>query len=212
MTEKKPVEKTLSFKFLKILLDVPWYLGWLASVLVLIITIAIIFGFNPEALQVQIPLEAEFLPESERAYVPMQDRPMIVEFTGYAKILVDPEDRWLKSLIVVTLSVMTGLMLWGLFQIRKFFNTVKKGEPFHKDNPGRIRWIGYLLLIGEPVAYIFMQIQAKILYFRLDEPTLRINDDLPFRGMMIIIGLIIIVIAQIFDIGVKMKREQDLTI
>ena len=76
----------------------------------------------------------------------------------------------------------------------------------------RIRQIGYLLLLGEPVVYILMQLQARILYYHLNEYTFNINDDLPFRGMMIFAGLVIIVIAQIFDIGVKMKQEQDLTI
>lgn len=206
---KKP---SLSVKILKFFIDAVWYLSWFAAALTAIIVTSMSFGFKPEALQVTVPVAIRYIDEDARAEIPMEERPVIVELTGNAKVLVDPNNKVHRIFVVTVLPLFIAGLLWGVHQLRCFFKTVKEGQPFHPENPGRLRNLAILLIAFGPAYDITIYLQGWLLsdeYKFFAENTELYNG---IGGQSIIAGLILFVIAQIFDIGVKLQKEQDLTI
>jgi hypothetical protein len=201
-----------SAKIMKIVLDVIWYLSWFASLLALVLIIAVIAGLPMNALQVQAPVQMTFEDSAHAASIPMAERPVIMNVVGYATVLVSPEALKTQKLIILVLLPIVMGMIYGVYQLRCFFKNVKDGRPFDPDNPKRIRKIAYLIMAWGPVKGISLYLQAlnvlKGLSFTEGSTAPNIDIHLEF----IFLGLVILVIAQIMDIGVKLQREQELTI
>ena len=101
------------------------------------------------------------------------------------------------------------IALWILYHLRCFFRLVAQGSPFAPEIPRRTRSIGYAIIAWSPLT-------------GLASAWLHYLDALPgphgfvgFRGWsaeLIFIGLVILVLARVFEVGVGMQEEQNLTV
>ena len=145
--------------------------------------------------------------------IPMDERPVIMKIEGFATVLVEQDDaKALRLLVTTFLPLFVAGFLWGLHHLRKFFRTVKDGHPFHPDNPRRIKFIGCLIAAWGPVSGIIMYIQGKIVAGKISVPGIAQEIHLDIGPEYIFLGLVIIVIARILEIGVNLQQEQELTI
>ena len=205
-------KSSLAVKSVKFIVDAIWYLGWFAAALVLVIMIAVLVGFRPNALQVKAPIELTYIDETDAGGIPFDQRPTIMNIKGYATVLLPPDNPvWHRFTIIILPLLMAGF-LYGAYQMRRFFRTVKDGVPFHPDNPKRIRRIGYVVMAWGPAQGFFFLLQGWLTLREVQVPA----DDLTIPGNimpgLIFVGLVIVVIAQIFDMGVKLQQEQNLTV
>jgi hypothetical protein len=212
MMESTQTTVTRSAKTMKILIDLIWYLSWAASLLALVLIVAAIAGLPMKGLQVKAPIQMTFENAANPGDVPMSQRPVITNIVGYATVLVgQAASKTQRLMLLVLLPILAGL-IYGVYQLRQFFKNVNNGRPFDPDNPKRIRRIAYLIMAWGPFKGIFLYLQAlnvmKGLSFTGGSTTPRFDLHLEF----IFLGLVILVIAQIMDIGVKLQREQDLTV
>ena len=212
MSSSEIYKPTMSVKIVKFIIDAVWYLAWFAAAVSALLIIALSFGLKPNALQVSVPVSISYIAENDRSQVPMDERPLIVELTGNAKVLVTAEDKTHRIYIATILPLFVAGLLWGTYQLRCFFMTVKNGEPFHKENPNRLRNLAYLMIASGPAHDISLYIQGWLLYdkFKMLNKNIDLHSDI--SGELIIAGLVLFVIAQIFDIGVKLQKEQELTV
>ena len=111
----------------------------------------------------------------------------------------------------IPLILLVGL-IYVLYLFRLFLRTVRENSPFAPENPQRLKRIGYLVTAAGPVAGIMNNIYARIYMHYIDLPGATIEVTKNDYAYPIFLGLMIIVIAQIFDMAVKMKLEQDLTV
>ena len=139
---------------------------------------------------------------------------VIVQLVYYPYFIVTPP-RLRGSLIAlilfcITMIVSSLIFLWIVWHLRKLIRSIKAGSPFFHQNPGRIRKIGYATLLWAPVNGI-----AAFLFFKsaTSQVAYPVKDlsALPFLEM-IFLGLMILVIAEVFDRGAKLQHEQDLTV
>lgn len=86
------------------------------------------------------------------------------------------------------------------------------GNPFIRENGIRLRWIG-TAVIGLGLAKAAFSIPATLfLTTRLDIPGIHFKYRVGIDGEYILIGLLILVLAEIFRVGAEMREEQELTI
>ena len=108
--------------------------------------------------------------------------------------------------------ILFGFGIWLVYHLRKVFSTLIKKEPFIKENAVRIRIIGLITIIFE-LLRTFMKfenglyLKNKVLLYGGN-----ITPKFELNFVTIFLGLVIIVIAEIFRIGTQLKEEQELTI
>lgn len=111
-----------------------------------------------------------------------------------------------------------GLLLWTLYQLRMLVRTVYRGAPFDPANPARIRRIGWLIMVYGPLSGLLSAIEGAAWLtdvstaVRRAFPDASVGFSLNLNLATVVVGLIILAIAEAFDAGVRLQREQDLTV
>jgi hypothetical protein len=125
---------------------------------------------------------------------------------------------------VYNFLVLLGLLLWqGLYlvvinQLKKFLFTITEGTSFVNENVRRIRMLGFCLIAAELVRIVFGYIFITYMKGTVSVPGARISYlDFAFYWEflnleIIFAGFIILVIAEVFKIGINLREEQELTI
>lgn len=196
-----------------------WYLGLFAALLMIFLTGAVLFGVNPENLHISLPVTIDLVQGGEdHEFIPYEDRPTLTVIEGTAKVNLPPPGRWPSLGMVAAASSFLALFLWTIHLFRQILKTVKAGDPFNELNPKRIRTIGWIHLIGGPLAGLSFYIQGWLIrsHFGSFWKTIEKNYGAEVRFDLfeefILLGIILLVVAQIFDFAMKLKREQELTV
>lgn len=102
------------------------------------------------------------------------------------------------------------LSLLGLIvivqRLRRIFGSLTAGDPFHPDNVRRLRVIALVLALIEINGYVFAGIDHFILGGR---PPWR-HVDLNLTAWFAV--LVIVVLAEVFREGARLRRDAELTI
>jgi hypothetical protein len=103
-----------------------------------------------------------------------------------------------------------AFFLWIIYHLRKLLTTVKQGNPFEKRNPVWIRHIAYGFFFWIPFQVI------ETIWYKGFSYTFKTDywfGVLFFHIMMpLFIGMVILIIARVFEAGVRMQQDQSLTI
>lgn len=125
---------------------------------------------------------------------------------GFAGVL-----NYLFFVSILVIAFYIVLMLWKIF--KSIRSSLKNENPFHPKNIWRIRKIAFAVLLSAVLEMIY-PIILKYLWF--DKITileksfdLRLNFD---ATIDLFWALIIFVVAEIYRIGLEMKKEQEFTI
>ncbi len=104
------------------------------------------------------------------------------------------------------------LALFILFQLRGIFKNLTEDKFYSPDNPKKFLKIGlFIIFIGiVKNALLFINETIIIEYIRLYNHSYTISLNFDFT--IIFMGLLFIVLAEVFKYGVKLKEENDLTI
>ena len=113
--------------------------------------------------------------------------------------------------VVIILILLT--LFYVLNSLLKFLNTVEEGNPFVYDNVKRFRYFGIISIVLALI-YIIMKFSIGfIISSQIQLPSnLIIDHTFDFNWELILLGIILIVIAETFKIGTSVKSENDLTI
>jgi hypothetical protein len=97
-----------------------------------------------------------------------------------------------------------------VWRLRKLFDSFSSGEPFQRENATHLRVIWITMLAIEIARYLLLALTGVLL--RVFEPAVEANYvfaiDLSTWGSI----LILIVLAEVFREGARLKEEQELTI
>jgi len=102
--------------------------------------------------------------------------------------------------------------IWGLEQLHRVFGTLRKGRPFSDANARRLRRVAAAVIIGEVVRasmVAFNRFYAKT-HFTATGLLFDWSFNIDFFG--ILLGLIILAIAEVFAAGTRLDEDQALTI
>ena len=108
---------------------------------------------------------------------------------------------WGDASLILLLFVIIFVGLYALACFIRFIRNVNRDQVFTWENVSLLRWSGWGLLGIEVAMIIFDAIEGFSFSYIYQEDT---ND--------LIFGVFILIVAEAFAIGLKLKEEQDLTI
>ena len=116
---------------------------------------------------------------------------------------------YINAAFLLTLFVVS---IWGLEQLHRVFGTVRKGQPFIDANARRLRRVAAAVMAGEVVRasmVAFNQFYAKT-HFTATGLLFDWSFNIDFFA--VVLGLIILAIAEVFAAGTRLDEDQALTI
>ena len=157
-----------------------------------------------------------FIPDSVFVITNSQKGRMSISLDGMINFKIDPEvynNLSIKPLIHAIFPMVTviSIMLMVLLQqVRLILKTVSNDIPFEKSNPKRLLIIGITLLIGSfAVKYVMGMVALTLVsLLKLKDIDINFSPD----GTMIFNGLIVIVLAGVFQYGNYLQEEYDATL
>lgn len=124
-------------------------------------------------------------------------------FPNGESVLADSPRRAAR-LLSFCISALGGLGIVG--QFRQIFVTLTKGSPFVGANVRRLRLIGLILAAMEASRFLI----AALVTWGMHSPSRFLRPDINFTALFAIGALF--VLAEVFDEGVRMKKDLELTI
>jgi Protein of unknown function (DUF2975) len=200
---------------LAVLVDIMWVLvgiGLAAAVCLVIVSLSVdlsggngqvgipaSFGLDTTALHVEAPSLG-----IEDAH--------LAKVNGRGVLQFRPPGRTFLAVTALVLVVSLAFVLWVLSQLRAVFRTLRAGTPFVPDNVTRIRRIGYALILGECARAVltFIGNYQVVTHFSADFVQFTLWPDFSFTT--ILHGLLILVLAEVFRVGVRLDEDQSLTV
>ena len=193
-----------------------WYIGIYGASFLGLLLILSAFGvhsefFNDKSETLELPIRVEYH-SGLVDEIPGLDGLSVVAY-GHNKVRVAFTERWAKFGygFVIGFSFMLGLFFIA-YQLRAFFREVRDGRPFAPENPGRVRKIGIVVAVCGPVYGLVTYILARMFVDQIAIPGATLEPFFDWHIGLVFLGLIIIVISQILQLGSKMQLEQDLTV
>ncbi|MDQ0465704.1 hypothetical protein QO010_003493 [Caulobacter ginsengisoli] len=164
--------------FLKIILDVAFYVLWFVIGCCGLASLgALLLSFNPDLLGKNFEING--------ANGPIPGSMIVAAILG--------------------LTLYLGGILVIVNRLRRIFQTLTAGDPFHPDNVRRLRVIGLILAGLELGRYVFWGAVA-LLGPELNKAEGGLNLTTWFSV------LVIFVLAEVFREGARLRREAELTI
>lgn len=143
--------------------------------------------------------------EKTGRYVPM----------AYSNLMVSvPVDTpaWQKVASTVMGFLVLVANVWALVLFIRIVVSVNRSDIFNWRNVRRLRRLGILLIVGFVCVLLpeYMALCNLREAFSLEAYDLALPDSVKVTNLLL--GLISLIVAEVFAIGLKMKEEQDLTI
>jgi hypothetical protein len=100
-----------------------------------------------------------------------------------------------------------------IFQLFRLLGLIKKGEPFNQESPKRIRRIAYYIFAMAAVNSVLDSVRTIVMHgfpFPSFWPSL---TSFLLRGtQMVLLGIGILIIAFVLEVGVRLQQDQNLTV
>ena len=125
---------------------------------------------------------------------------------GFAGVL-----NYLYFISILIIAFYIVLLLWKIF--KSIRSSLKNENPFHLRNVWRIRKIAFAILFSAILEILYPLILKYIWFEKLNVLDKAFSFKLNFEASINLFwALIVMVIAEIYRIGLEMKKEQELTI
>lgn len=187
--------------FMKVALDIVWIVLLIAAGCLAIGAIA--------CVAIVILMQTGALPadlfESDQASVNIG--PVTVETSS--------QDRLLAPMIApafLAATVAIGGSLVIVLRLKRLFKNFTSGEPFSADNASHLRVIWITMLVMELSRYVIAGAVAVLVTVLGQPETTEIHVEAPVNLMTWGAIFILIVLAEVFREGARLKQEQELTI
>jgi len=160
-------------------------------------TIPVAFSIEPEAHRIEAPAigvdRAEILNAHGQLRFPSTNGPFLF---GNA----------------VLLMVLFAAVSWILHELRAVFRTLRDNRPFVPANALRLRRIGFSIIAAEIMssAIVYFENRYAVTHFAASGLRFEASPHLDF--VVIVLGLIVLAIAEVFAAGTRLDEDQTLTI
>lgn len=105
---------------------------------------------------------------------------------------------------IASMALVVVLAFLLLLRLRKVVVTVERGNPFHPDNPRNIRILALLLALIEIVRWGTVVALAG--------ETISVAEDIDSWFSSALSVLIVVVLAEVFREGTRLRAESELTV
>ena len=134
------------------------------------------------------------------------------KITGFSQLVMENGEKGLQRIFVVMPLLLSMLFLGIMMILRKIIKSIRSGTPFTRENAARIRAMGWLVMAAGPFYGILEYIYAWVWLpkVKIEGALVEINPDL--RVFYIFAGLVIVVIGHVFQYGVSLREDSELTV
>jgi len=199
--------------WLKLVLDVGWYLLLLVSAGVTLMTLGAALTQGGTDAQVKVHIQFDLEKTSYKISAPSWGIENAELDKAHADLAFTNPGGIQAAILMAWSNAMFLIALVAVYQLRRIFQTLAAGEPFHPNNAYRIRLIGFTIIATQPLGALMQLAMAKPLQEALHAEGLRaIEPAWGFNLAVVLFGMMLLVIAEAFRIGAEMKKEQDLTV
>jgi hypothetical protein len=213
MTPKSAVSSQPVAAVMAVLLSAAWY--FLAAVLVLIICLTAAFPFVgvPGGGNGELSIPVSFTVDDTHPVTSAAlgiDNARIRNISG--TLIFPPRPG--QSLVGLGLFLVgtIGVVLWVMTELRAVLRTVRDGHAFEPANAGRVRRIAWIVILAEPVRAFVVYSAHSFAMKNFASPGLHFGARVDFNPGVILCGLIILALAEVFRAGTKLDEDQSLTI
>jgi hypothetical protein len=193
-------------------INIGWYVAAFGLALFACLTLASLFIDLP-AKGVFMDIPASFILDTQalRAAAPaigIENAEFeTVRCAGNVKFT--PPSRAFLASVTGSLTFFLALTLWVLGQLRAVFRTLRDGHPFVAANAPRIRRIAYALIFGELARSAVAYMGSHTVF---SAPGLHPDSRPDINIAVLLCGLIMLAIAEVFREGTRLDEEQSLTV
>lgn len=131
--------------------------------------------------------------------------------TSYIPASVDDGFNYRLFLMVLLQSSIAALILYRLTLLKRITNNLMKDQPFAEENGLNLKKISWLVMAGTPVSYIYHWLAAWYFTNHTEMP-FEVYFHRGFNPDYIIAGLVLLVVAEIFNQAAKIYEEQKFTV
>ncbi len=197
--------------FVKRVLDSLW---WLISAAIALLTVLLLcsflLDFRGNNLTLSLPVALQFDTAVHGVNSSLQTDAQIEKVRGNLKFPV--RRNAFVSVSVSLILLMTAFLLWVVGQLRHVFRSLSAGVPFAADNARRIRWVGIAIIVGEVARSVIVFSWSAYLSQHFTANGLNFVAIADFNISVVLSGLVILVISEVFREGTRLQEEQSLTI
>lgn len=180
---------------LHVVLNLAWYLGLIAVGLLVVLQVYFRVGLmrGPEQFPGSLQIET---PGLVFRFTDGMPGPSLAQFV-------------LQFFLILFLLAI-GLLV--LYQLRKIFATLAGETPFTGENVRRIRIIGIAVVTGSLLSTIVHFMIGLYISNIVHLPGLELYANFKVDISGIFLGVVVIILAEVFRYGASLQEEQDLTV
>lgn len=137
-----------------------------------------------------------------------------IKLQNFLRIQAEP-DGWHALLLGAIACVIVGVgAIFVFIALRRIIGSLEAGDPFVPENAGRIRVLAAAIAVLTLTSYILPGIVAGLteVFGKLGGGTITTKPDLDFNIPAWLAVIILLVLAQIFDEGARLRAEEQMTI
>ena len=207
MNHLEKIEIYSPVRFASGVIRILWYLGLLGAVLFVLIAAAALTGIPDVAFEVPLNATAEIrsLSQATTLSITGYETPVIRGSFGDFPIAT-------RLLICLILVVGVAAFLGTVYHLRKLIESVSQKRPIDSINPRRLRIIAYIVMVVGPLMGILQYLLSLNLLDKIGSGAAILRPNLDLHLITVILGLLILVIAAVFQAGLLLRKEADLTI
>lgn len=185
-----------------------WWFEWLAGLG--LITYLLTMVFMRKAFDIALGVTfSEGILKKVDTLIP-NGNPGILKVSN-ANFLFSPTNFQEVILILTALILSLTAVLLITYQLKKIFLNFRKNEPLNKLNFPRIKYIGIILIIANIAQWLYSLAlnQYLIQNFKWGNET---RLTLSFNASYLFMGIVLIIVSKIFEMGTSLEEENSLTI
>jgi hypothetical protein len=208
----KTIGKSSLSSVLKVVVDVVWYLSIAGLALAVVLAalsvvrrgnvpghlnVPVLFTVDPGSYHISAPdygiTGAELTDVSGDLHFRSPGGQLLLFFAAY-------------------IAVGLAIVMVVLYQLRTILATLAAGSPFVAANASRIRFIGWVVIIGE-VVQAFVDFMGQMIVkatFEATGVTFGWSFHMSFQTLFW--GFVILAVAEVFRLGVELREDQSLTV
>lgn len=201
-------KKSLS-TILAVILNIAWWIEWIAAtVLIAAITIA---AFSKEHVNLTVPVS--FSTVNFKTVSSINNTMSKGQLDVMNGNFVFPFNITLQNTLLLLAGVVMAfsVLLLITYQLKLIFLNFRKNQPFNELNIPRIRNVGILLICFSILQWLFTICLNLFLisHFKWEDG---IKLTYQFNVSFIVLGIILLIVTEIFRVGFVMEEDNNLTI
>lgn len=105
-----------------------------------------------------------------------------------------------------------AVVLWALVLLRRILGEAARGQPFHPLNPRRFSLLGWIILCAALLGSLCQYLASRWALSKVEVTSLTLSPLVDFHAGWIVCGLLVLLLAAIWNDAVQIAEEQSLTV